>query len=103
LQAAVRCRPTPQQCCELQRSRPSLQHCEELQCSAAARHRRSDSCALLVRLSSDVRRTSVQLSSVQLPSDVRPASLLTSSSCVPVDVIVRSSYVMHTSLLTSSY
>jgi hypothetical protein len=69
LQAAVRCRPAPQQCCKLQhswptpqqrcelqhswpapqqryklqRSRPSLQRCEELQCSAAVRHRCSGS------------------------------------------------------------
>jgi len=41
LQAAVRCRPTPQQRCELQRSRPLLQRCKELQCTVAARHRRS--------------------------------------------------------------
>jgi hypothetical protein len=42
LQATVRCRPTPQQRCELQCSQPSLQRCEELQCSVATRHCRSD-------------------------------------------------------------
>ncbi len=93
LQAAVRCRPTPQQRCELQRSRPSLQRCEELQCSAAA--------AAVELYTSDFHRTSVQLSSVELPSDVRPTSLLTSSSYVPADVIVLPSCVLHTSLLTS--
>jgi len=96
LQAAVRCRPMPQQRCELQRSRPSLQRYEELQCSTAARHRRSGGWALHVRLSSDVCLTFVPRISSRRSACVIADVIVLRPAYVPADVIVLASCVLHT-------